>query len=151
MTNAIIVFTAAMLAAIGSLLLAIFNIVDFPVAILSGAAVFLGMTQIHAAFLRKREKRVTRTEIAMNFLTWVIVGLIAGVLASLLLGGVGYGIIGDIIVGIVGAFIGGWLFAEMGWTAPLAGLAGTIFVAFIGAVVLLFLIRLVRGSYRRPL
>jgi uncharacterized membrane protein YeaQ/YmgE (transglycosylase-associated protein family) len=94
---------------------------------------------------------VTRTGIAMNVLTWVIVGLIAGVLASLLLGGVGYGIIGDIIVGIVGAFIGGWLFAEMGWTAPFAGLAGTIFVAFIGAVVLLFLIRLVRGSYRRPL
>jgi len=64
MTNAIIVFTAAMLAAIGSLLLAIFNIVAFPVAILAGAAAFLGMTQIYAAFLRKREKRITRTEIA---------------------------------------------------------------------------------------
>ncbi|HSC60377.1 MAG TPA: EAL domain-containing protein [Rhizomicrobium sp.] len=64
MTNAIIVFTTAMLAAIGSLLLAIFNVVDFPVAILAGAAVFLGITQIHAAILRKREKRTVRSEIA---------------------------------------------------------------------------------------
>jgi cyclic-di-GMP phosphodiesterase TipF (flagellum assembly factor) len=64
MTNAIIVFTVAMLAAIGSLLLAIFNVVEFPVAILAGAAVFLGITQIHAAILRKREKRHTRSEIA---------------------------------------------------------------------------------------
>jgi len=64
MTNAIIVFTSAMLAAIGSLLLAIFNVVEFPVAILAGAALFLGITQIHAAILRKREKRQTRTEIA---------------------------------------------------------------------------------------
>ncbi|HEY4124968.1 MAG TPA: hypothetical protein VGM36_10165, partial [Rhizomicrobium sp.] len=64
MTNAIIVFTSAMLAAIGSLLLAIFNVVGFPVAILAGAAMFLGITQIHAAVLRKREKRQTRTEIA---------------------------------------------------------------------------------------
>ena len=64
MTNAIIVFTTAMLAAIGSLLLAIFNVVDFLVAILAGAAVFLGITQIHAAILRKREKRTVRSEIA---------------------------------------------------------------------------------------
>ncbi|HEY2034949.1 MAG TPA: EAL domain-containing protein [Rhizomicrobium sp.] len=64
MTNAIIVFTTAMLAAIGSLLLAIFNVVEFPVAILAGAAVFLAITQMHAAILRKGEKRRTRSEIA---------------------------------------------------------------------------------------
>ena len=85
----------------------------------------------------------------MDFLTWIIVGLIAGVLASVVMGGIGYGIIGDIIVGIVGAFIGGWLFARMGWTAPFGGLAGTIFVAFIGAVLLLFIVRLLTGFRRR--
>lgn len=84
----------------------------------------------------------------MTFLTWIIVGLIAGVLASLVMGGTGYGIIGDIIVGIVGAFVGGWLFAQLGVAAPWGGLAGTIFVAFIGAVVLLFLLRLIRGTRR---
>jgi len=86
----------------------------------------------------------------MDLLTWLIVGLIAGVLASLVMGGTGYGLIGDIVIGIVGAFVGGWLFGAMGVTVPLAGLPGTILVAFVGAVVLLFVIRLIRrGSARR--
>jgi uncharacterized membrane protein YeaQ/YmgE (transglycosylase-associated protein family) len=85
----------------------------------------------------------------MSILTWLIVGLIAGVLASLVMGGTGYGIIGDIIIGIIGAFIGGWLFSTLGVAVPLGGLAGTILVAFIGAIVLLFVIRLVkRGTTR---
>ncbi len=86
----------------------------------------------------------------MDILAWIIVGLIAGLLASFVVGGIGYGLIGDIIVGIVGAFIGGWLFREMGWSSPFGGLAGTIFIAFIGAVLLLFVLRLLRGA-RRPL
>jgi uncharacterized membrane protein YeaQ/YmgE (transglycosylase-associated protein family) len=85
----------------------------------------------------------------MDILTWLIVGLVAGVLASLLVGG--YGLLADIIIGIVGAFVGGWLFREAGWTAPWGGLAGTIFVAFIGAVVLLIILRLVRGATTRRL
>ena len=85
----------------------------------------------------------------MNFLTWIIVGLVAGVLASLVMGGTGYGLIGDIIIGIVGAFVGGWLFAQLGVSSPFGGMAGVIFVAFIGAVVLLFILRLIRGG-RRP-
>ncbi len=85
----------------------------------------------------------------MDLLTWLIVGLIAGVLASLVMGGTGYGIIGDIIIGIVGAFIGGWLFSQLGVNTPFSGLAGTIFVAFIGAVVLLFLLRLVSRGRKK--
>lgn len=83
----------------------------------------------------------------MDLLTWLIVGLVAGVLAALLVGGVG--LVGDIVVGIVGAFVGGWIFAQLGVTAPFGGLAGTIFTAFIGAVVLLFLLHLV-FRFRRP-
>ena len=82
----------------------------------------------------------------MTLLTWLIVGLVAGVLASLVMGGTGYGIIGDIIVGIVGAFLGGWIFSALGVASPLGGLAGTILVAFIGAVVLLFIIHLIRRN-----
>jgi uncharacterized membrane protein YeaQ/YmgE (transglycosylase-associated protein family) len=85
----------------------------------------------------------------VDLLTWIIVGLVAGLLASLVMGGIGYGIFGDIIVGILGAVIGGWLFAQMGWGTPFPGLAGAIFVAFIGAVVLLLIIRLLRGASRR--
>lgn len=80
----------------------------------------------------------------MDLVTWLIVGLVAGVLAGLLVGGVG--LIGDIIVGIVGAFVGGWIFQQLGVTTPFSGLAGTIFTAFVGAVVLLFLLHiLMRG------
>jgi uncharacterized membrane protein YeaQ/YmgE (transglycosylase-associated protein family) len=85
----------------------------------------------------------------MDILMWIVVGLIAGVLASVVMGGIGYGIIGDIIVGIVGAFVGGWLFAALGVGTPFGGLAGTIFTAFIGAVVLLLLIHLLARGRRR--
>lgn len=84
----------------------------------------------------------------MDLITWLIVGLIAGVLAAILVGGVG--LIGDIIVGILGAFVGGWIFAKLGVATPFSGLAGTIFTAFIGALVLLVILHLFT-RYRRPL
>jgi uncharacterized membrane protein YeaQ/YmgE (transglycosylase-associated protein family) len=80
----------------------------------------------------------------MDLVTWLIVGLIAGVLASLLVGS-GGSILVDIVIGVVGAFIGGWLFTAAGWHAPFAGLAGTIFIAFIGSVILLVGLHLLRG------
>jgi uncharacterized membrane protein YeaQ/YmgE (transglycosylase-associated protein family) len=80
----------------------------------------------------------------MDLLTWLIVGLIAGILSSFVAGGIGYGLLGDIVVGIVGAFVGGWLFAKLGIAAPFQGLAGTIFVAFVGAVVLLLVLHLIQ-------
>ena len=81
----------------------------------------------------------------MDILTWLIVGLVAGVLASLVVGS-GLGILGDILVGIAGAFIGGWIFREAGWHAPFGGLAGTIFVAFIGAILTLFMLHLIQRA-----
>lgn len=85
----------------------------------------------------------------MGIVAWIVVGLVAGVLASLVMGGTGYGIIGDIVIGIIGAFVGGWLFAKLGISQPIGGIGGTIFVAFIGAIVLLFVLRLIRGSATR--
>ena len=79
----------------------------------------------------------------MDLLTWLIVGLVAGVLASLVMGG--YGLIADIIIGIIGAFLGGWIFRKLGVGVPFHGLGGVIFVAFIGAVVLLFALRVIRS------
>jgi len=80
----------------------------------------------------------------VDILTWLIVGLIAGLLATFVLGGIGYGILGDIVVGIIGAVLGGWLFGRLGLSTPFGGLAGTIFVAFIGALVLLLILRALR-------
>ena len=82
----------------------------------------------------------------MSILAWIIVGLIAGALAKAVVPGEGPGgIIGDIIVGIVGAFVGGWLFNEFGHTGVTGFNVGSLVVAFIGSVVLLFLLRLISG------
>jgi uncharacterized membrane protein YeaQ/YmgE (transglycosylase-associated protein family) len=85
-----------------------------------------------------------------TLLIWIVIGLIAGWLASAVVGG-GYGLIGDIVVGVVGAFVGGFVFRALHIGVPFGGIAGTIFVAFIGAVVLLLLLRLIRSASTRRL
>jgi uncharacterized membrane protein YeaQ/YmgE (transglycosylase-associated protein family) len=81
----------------------------------------------------------------MDIVTWLVVGLIAGLLASVVVGGVGYGLLGDIVVGICGAVVGGWLFSRLHIATPFGGLAGVIFVAFVGAVALLLIVRAARS------
>ncbi|MGO9829157.1 MAG: GlsB/YeaQ/YmgE family stress response membrane protein [Myxococcaceae bacterium] len=80
-----------------------------------------------------------------TFLLWVVIGAVAGFLANAVVKS-GYSLGGDIIIGVVGAFIGGWLFQAMRWHAPIAGIAGTVVVAFIGAVILLAALRMVRSA-----
>ncbi|HUQ21231.1 MAG TPA: GlsB/YeaQ/YmgE family stress response membrane protein [Gemmatimonadaceae bacterium] len=84
----------------------------------------------------------------MDLLTWIIVGLVAGLLASFVMGGTGLGLIGDIIIGICGAFVGGWIFRALHLNVPINGIGGTILVAFVGAVILLFIIRILRRPGR---
>ncbi len=83
----------------------------------------------------------------MGILAWIIVGLIAGWLAGLVMKGGGYGVIGDIILGIVGGLIGGFLAsAVFGVPNAVNGLNLTsILIAFIGAVVLVAIVRAVSG------
>jgi uncharacterized membrane protein YeaQ/YmgE (transglycosylase-associated protein family) len=69
----------------------------------------------------------------MDFLWFLIIGLIAGWLAGQIMRGGGYGIAGDIVVGIIGSLIGGFLFRLLGFTAY--GTLGAIVVAAIGAIV----------------
>jgi uncharacterized membrane protein YeaQ/YmgE (transglycosylase-associated protein family) len=74
---------------------------------------------------------------------WLVVGLIAGWLAGVVMKGGGYGIIVDILLGIVGGFLGGWLFGRLGiW--PSGGMLGSIIVAFVGAVILVGISRLLK-------
>ena len=77
-----------------------------------------------------------------HLLTWIFVGLVAGVLASMVVRN-GYGLVGDTVVGIVGAFLGDKIFHALRWHAPLTGMGGVIAVAFVGACVLLLLLRVV--------
>ena len=82
----------------------------------------------------------------MSILAWIIVGLIAGALAKMVVPGEGPGgIIGDIIVGIVGAFLGGWIFNLLGHSSTTGINIYSILVAFVGAVVLLFILRALSG------
>lgn len=80
-----------------------------------------------------------------TLLLWIVVGLVAGWLASAVVGG-GYGVIGDIVIGVVGSFVGGFIFRALHIHQPFGGLAGTIFVAFVGAIALLIIIRLIRAA-----
>jgi uncharacterized membrane protein YeaQ/YmgE (transglycosylase-associated protein family) len=74
-----------------------------------------------------------------------IIGAIAGWLAGLIVKGYGFGLLGNIVVGIVGAFIAGLLFPRLGFTIG-TGIVGSIIHATLGAVILLFLIRLVKRA-----
>jgi uncharacterized membrane protein YeaQ/YmgE (transglycosylase-associated protein family) len=78
-------------------------------------------------------------------LIWfLLIGLIAGWLAGQVMKGGGFGVIGDMIVGVIGAFLGGWLFGMLGISA--GGLIGSLITAFVGAVILIFLLRLIRRA-----
>lgn len=84
----------------------------------------------------------------MGILSWIVVGLIAGWLAGELMRGSGFGVLGDIIIGIVGALLGGFLATALfGVPDPLNGInVGSILVAFLGSVVLIAILRVVRGA-----
>jgi len=82
-----------------------------------------------------------------SLLVILLVGLAAGWLAGQIVQGTGFGLIGDMIIGVAGAFIGDWLVPQLGIHLGV-GIIGAIINATIGAVVLLFVIRLVRGGGR---
>jgi uncharacterized membrane protein YeaQ/YmgE (transglycosylase-associated protein family) len=87
---------------------------------------------------------------SQSLLVIIIVGIIAGWLAGRVMEGGGFGLIGDLLVGLVGAFIGDWLLPRLGIHLG-TGIVALIMNAFIGAVVLLLILRLIGGGwgYRR--
>jgi uncharacterized membrane protein YeaQ/YmgE (transglycosylase-associated protein family) len=76
-----------------------------------------------------------------GLIAWLVVGLIAGWLAGKVMSGAGYGLIGDIITGLIGALIGGFLFGQVVTAAE--GFWGSILVAFLGACLLIVIVRFV--------
>lgn len=82
----------------------------------------------------------------MGWLAWLVVGAIAGWLASMVMKTNGQqGLIMDIIVGIAGALLGGLLFNQFGSAGVTGFNIWSIFVAFVGSVILLALLRLLSG------
>lgn len=81
----------------------------------------------------------------MFWLLWtVLIGIIAGFLAGHVVKGRGMGVLMDLVVGIVGSILGGWLFSIVGLAAY--GLIGRLFTAFVGAVILLLLVRAIKRA-----
>jgi uncharacterized membrane protein YeaQ/YmgE (transglycosylase-associated protein family) len=80
----------------------------------------------------------------MAWIWWIIVGLIAGWATGKIMKGTGYGAIADIVLGICGAVVGGYIAGALG-ISPTGGLLYTILIAIIGAVLIVFLFRLVTG------
>jgi uncharacterized membrane protein YeaQ/YmgE (transglycosylase-associated protein family) len=76
-------------------------------------------------------------------LIWIVIGAIAGLVANAVVGGLHSGLWGAIIIGILGALLGGWLLPRLGFN-PGGGFIGEIITAFIGAIVLLLILRLLR-------
>jgi uncharacterized membrane protein YeaQ/YmgE (transglycosylase-associated protein family) len=83
-----------------------------------------------------------------GILVILVVGLIAGFLAGKIVQGTGFGLVGDILIGIVGAFIASWLFPKLGIHIAATSLVREIIYATLGAIILLLVLRLVRGGGR---
>jgi len=79
-----------------------------------------------------------------SLILFLLIGLVAGWLAGQVLKGRGFGLIGDLIVGVIGAFLGGWLFTVLG--ISIGGILGSLVTAFVGAVVFLYLIRIIKRA-----
>jgi uncharacterized membrane protein YeaQ/YmgE (transglycosylase-associated protein family) len=80
-----------------------------------------------------------------SLLVILLVGLVAGWLAGQIVRGTGFGLIGDLLIGIVGAFIGDWLLPQLNIHVGI-GIVAAIVNATIGALLLLLIMRLVRGG-----
>jgi uncharacterized membrane protein YeaQ/YmgE (transglycosylase-associated protein family) len=81
----------------------------------------------------------------MSIIAWIVLGLIAGFIASKIVNAQGQGLILDIALGVVGAFVGGWLFSILGAEGVSGVNLYSMFVAVIGAIVVLFAYHAITG------
>lgn len=80
----------------------------------------------------------------MNLLIFLLIGALAGWLAGLVMKGRGFGVLINMVVGVLGAFFGGWLLPKLG--VSIGGDFGVFITAFIGAVILLAIIGLIKKA-----
>lgn len=79
----------------------------------------------------------------MSILWFLIIGAVAGWLAGLLMKGKGFGLLGNIVIGCIGALLGGFLFGLLGISSG-GSLIGSLITALMGAVVLIYIVRLIK-------
>jgi uncharacterized membrane protein YeaQ/YmgE (transglycosylase-associated protein family) len=84
----------------------------------------------------------------MSIIAWIVLGLIAGFIGSKIVNKSGEGLVLDIVLGIVGAVVGGWLFAFFGAQGVTGFNLYSLFVAVIGAIVVLVIYHLIKKVAR---
>ena len=82
----------------------------------------------------------------MSFLTWIVLGLIAGFIASKIVDKTGAGLLLDIVLGVVGAVVGGWLFQFFGGSGVTGLNLYSLAVAVVGAIAVLVLYHAIRRT-----
>jgi len=98
-----------------------------------------------SARVRIDNQSLSYTEVEMGFIAWIIFGALAGWIASIIMGkNARMGAIANIVVGIIGAFLGGWLAGLFGIQGVTGFNLASFLVAVVGAVVLIFVVGLVR-------
>lgn len=80
----------------------------------------------------------------MDLLSFLLIGLAAGWLAGHIVKGRGFGLLENLIIGVIGALIGGYVFGSLGVNT--SGLPGALVAATVGALILLFLLKLIRRA-----
>lgn len=81
----------------------------------------------------------------MGIILWIIFGAIAGWIASMIMKS-NDGLLMDIVIGIVGAVIGGWIMSALGSSGVNGFNLYSLLVAILGAVVLIWLVRVIRRT-----
>lgn len=80
----------------------------------------------------------------LDWLYFLVIGLIAGWAAGKIMKGKGFGLVGNLVVGVLGALVGGFLFNALGFAAY--GFAASLIMAVVGAMVLLFLVGFIKKA-----
>jgi uncharacterized membrane protein YeaQ/YmgE (transglycosylase-associated protein family) len=84
----------------------------------------------------------------MSILGWIFFGLITGFVASKIIHQQGQGCILNIVLGVIGAFVGGFIFTQIGGQGITGFNLYSMFVAIIGAIVVLLIYHLLTGRRR---
>jgi uncharacterized membrane protein YeaQ/YmgE (transglycosylase-associated protein family) len=82
----------------------------------------------------------------MSFLSWIVLGLLAGFIGSKIVNKRGEGFLLDILLGVVGAIIGGWVFSLFGASSATGLNLYSLLVAVVGAILVLVLYHAIQGA-----
>ncbi|MFQ3187374.1 GlsB/YeaQ/YmgE family stress response membrane protein [Marinomonas primoryensis] len=80
----------------------------------------------------------------MEIFAFLVVGALAGWLAGQFVKGAGFGLVGNIVIGVVGSFVGGFTFQLLGLYS--GSFLGSLLTATVGAIILLYVVRLAKSS-----